>query len=172
MQALHLVDIENLASGWCHSQMGLAALDSYFRVAGWVEGDLVVVAANHRLAVAIGFDIDIAHRLIVNGLEADAADRELLDHAAGDWVQRAVDRVVVGSGDAIFAPMIERFGRLGLATMVVASKGSMARRLCEVADEVRYVPSAAVHLAALERTSISSQPASDLVSAQATARVR
>ena len=107
-RSLHLVDFENLTGGGGASAASLLAVfDEYLDMSGWQPGDHLALAANPSVMRKIGFDLPVpcnAHA--VRG--TDSADLMLLSLAPPELVARRYGRLVVGSGDGIFAARAER----------------------------------------------------------------
>src|SRR4051794_1999563 len=80
-RTLHLVDIENLVGDPKAPAVAvLAALHDYLTLAGWREGDQVILAANPGLLANVAFDLPITcNTHAVRG--TDGADLMLLSHA-------------------------------------------------------------------------------------------
>lgn len=137
MRTLHLVDIENLLADpkRLHHRFS-ETFSQYLRCASWRSGDFVAIAANHKLAKQIAFSVPVPHRFLVSSCGPDAADIRLLEYAASPWVTQRCGRVALGSGDGIFAPLVERLGRAGMQATVVAAADALSRALREAADEV------------------------------------
>ena len=72
----------------------------------------------------------------------DGADTALLD-VLGDleWIAQRYDRVVIGSGDHCFAPVVMGLAQHGILAGVVAPKGSVSNSLGRLAAFVRLIPS-------------------------------
>ena len=73
-------------------------------------------------------------RIFPGPLGKDRADAELL-RRAGD-VPAAVDTLVLGSGDAVFAPLVAEQALAGRHTVILGRSGSIARALRAAAHEV------------------------------------
>jgi hypothetical protein len=138
-RTLHLLDIENLAGG---VRRGVgpsprdafpAAIRAYERTIAIAEADQAVVACHSTLA----FD---AHRAIPRAIlkvrdGADGADQALLDAVADvDWVATRFDRVVIGSGDAIFLPLVRRLQGRGVSVGAIARVASFSGELRWLTD--------------------------------------
>jgi hypothetical protein len=132
-RALHLLDIENLVGDPCADDLSVsAAVDAYRLLADVGPEDLAVVATNGRLALASGLAWPGA--LLRVGRGPNGADLALLAEATPTDVALRFSRVVVGSGDGIFAETARELRRLGCEVVVVARPGSIARRLRRFAD--------------------------------------
>lgn len=136
-RTLHLVDIENLVGGSSATCGEVAMVSSdYRRTAPVLVGDHVIVAAGKSMAVDAGLVWNGAR--LVFGRGVNGADRALLAAVADPfWVARHFDRVVLGSGDGIFKPVLASLRRLGVATGIVAPDNSISFALRRQADFVR-----------------------------------
>jgi hypothetical protein len=145
-RALHLVDLENLMCGPLQPEIALRyAAARYLEVASVRLGDHVVVAVNPALALEAGRAWPTARLLVGRGL--DGADRELLASLAdAPWVAARYDRVVIGSGDGIFAAALESLQSLGIATGLVGPERGVSLNLRRRATFVRFISSLATEL--------------------------
>ena len=126
---LHLVDLENLLGDpWATGPRVGWALEQYFEVAGWTRGDLVYVAANPHLVKEFCFDPTVVWNVHA-ARGSDGADLALLAHAARDFVVRRAGRMVVSSGDHIFANRARQVAASGVDVLVVARPESRSREL-------------------------------------------
>lgn len=128
-RSLHLVDLENLI-GDPHTATttALATFDTYLEVARWRTGDHVIVATNPWLMARIAFDLpESASRHAAHG--PDGADLMLLALAPPELVAKRYGRLVIGSGDGIFAARAQAASDVGVAVEVVARAGSCSTRL-------------------------------------------
>jgi len=138
-RTLHLVDVENLMGG---PQEGEGALRrasvEYREVAPVQAGDHVIVACNPHLAVAV-HQVWAGARILL-GYGPDGADRALLREVEDNrWIARRFDRVIVGSGDAIFADASTGLQRWGIAVGVASLESALSFRLLQRADFVRLL---------------------------------
>jgi len=128
-RTLHLVDIENLAGGpeqvdrWFQP-----SLRQYRATAAPRLADHVVLAADRTVYARTAWDVDRgwSYRF---GVGPDGADRALLDAAEPAWVAGRFDRVVVGSGDHAFAPLVVDLLGRGLEVVVVSRPRNLSGRL-------------------------------------------
>jgi hypothetical protein len=136
---LHLVDVENLAGdAYPTTDRALAVLHDYATSAGHCDGDLAFLAANRHLLHSIVFDLPFACRpSTASG--PDGADLALLDAAPPAWVCRRFDRLVIGSGDHVFAELAEAALAAGLEVAILTRPGSVARIYFELGCEVRFL---------------------------------
>ena len=139
-RTLHLVDIENLMGGPFAGEHALqSASAEYRRVAAVRPSDIVTVACNPALAFDAGDAWPEAELRVGPG--PDGADRALLSRISDDrWVARRFDRVVIGSGDGIFANATGALKQWGVAVGVVSLKTSLAFPLRQCADFVWHLP--------------------------------
>jgi hypothetical protein len=136
-RSLHLVDIENLVgapTSWRPDRIK-AVFGNYLRAATWRLGDTLVVAANPSFMKLLAFDlIEMAHRPLC-AWGKDAADDLLLGAVPAD-VGARFGRLVVGSGDHAFAPLVASL-RGRIETLVVTAAGLIAADLYVAADDVQ-----------------------------------
>src|SRR6476619_3167976 len=146
-RTLHLVDIENLAGDPFATKADvLDALDGYLEVAGYRDGDSVIVAANPGLIREIAFDLPMACNVHA-ARGKDGADLILLAQAEPGWVAERFDRLVIGSGDAAFSETALAVRDLGTPVVVVSRPASLSRRLQGEGLGVRILTDRSVALA-------------------------
>ena len=110
----------------------------YREVAPVQPEDHVIVACNPHIAVAAYQGWAGARILPAHG--PDGADRALLRVVHDDrWVAQRYDRVMVGSGDAIFAEAATALRRWGIAVGVVSLESALSIGLRRRADFVRLL---------------------------------
>jgi hypothetical protein len=133
-RTLHLIDLENLAGAATVSESAaLLAGESYRDSAEYVPGDLVVVASSHRN----GF----AARLAFPGSTVrwrsgrHGADLALLD-AVREFDLSRFDRIVIGSGDGIFATLARAARSGGIEVVVVSRRRALAASLRSAAHVI------------------------------------
>ena len=136
-RSLHLVDIENLVgepASWRPDRIR-ATFHTYLETSAWRPGDSLVVAANPSFMKMLAFDlVGMAHRSLC-AWGKDAADQLLLGAVPAD-VGTRFGRLVVGSGDHAFAPLVaSQRGRI--ETLVVIAAGFIAAELYVATDEVQ-----------------------------------
>lgn len=119
-----------------------AALAAYHFVAPPGRDDLVILSASSRLAKRIVFHLTGLGRLVPAGGGPDAADLALLREAPSDWVIERFDRLVIASGDGIFAELSHRVREAGREVWVASWARPLSRRLAVEATEVRLLDSA------------------------------
>lgn len=135
-RTLHLIDIENLVGGTvAQCQPVHHALASYFELAAVRCGDHVVIGAGSALLTQA--DLVPGGARLVLGRGVDGADLALLAELRDiAWVAARFDRVVVGSGDGIFAEATAAIRAEGIAVGVVAVSDRISWKLRRVADFV------------------------------------
>lgn len=128
-RTLHLVDLENLLGDpRADAATALATLDTYLDVACWRPDDQVILATNPWLMGRIAFDLPVpASAHAVHG--RDGADLMLLSLAPPELVVKRFARLVVGSGDGIFAGRARTVRDQGVAVDVVARADGCSTRL-------------------------------------------
>ncbi len=145
-RTLHLLDVENLMGGPRRGRAApTAAVAAYREAAGVQPFDHVIVAVNHAIAVDAGVSCPGARLLTAGG--QNGADLALLAQVADVRRTAALyDRVVVGSGDGIFADALHDLKSFGIPVGVVSLKRCLSLSLARVASFVRFVPEPAVPL--------------------------
>jgi hypothetical protein len=128
-RTLHLIDIENLlGSPRVTGPQVAAAYERALAAGAYREGDLVYVAANPWMWRELAFAPHTPCRMLIAHGE-DGADLALLAQAAPEWVVKRFDRLVIGSGDGIFAARAEAIADLGVEVEVVCGVGHMSKKL-------------------------------------------
>lgn len=145
--------IENLALGPGADFAVMAAVAAEYEAAAELGGgDHVVVAAGHFAAPASWWACwPRARRLVRSG--TDGADLALIEVIETETPSARFDRVVLGSGDGIFAEPAARLQADGCGLTVVCRRGSLSRQLQLAAGAVRLLepePKAAQGLEALK----------------------
>ncbi len=138
-RAVHLIDAENLvgSASFACSEAELAYA-AYEQVAALRSGDLLIVATSHHAAPAAWFGFPVsARRLVRSGLHG--ADQALLDVIAFESIEARFDRVVIGSGDGIFALPAAQLQASGCTVSVVARRFSLSRKLRLAVRDVRFI---------------------------------
>ncbi len=124
-RALHLIDIENLTLGSSGADP-LQTLGLYLDRAAWKVGDIGFVSGPAGLLTEVWNDSASFRPRWIPAVGPDAADLALLAEAPREWVVNRFDRLVVGSGDHIFAPLLSWVSTRGLQSMVVARRGTIS----------------------------------------------
>lgn len=133
-RTLHLVDLENLTRGPGASRaVALAVFTRYLQVAGWSEGDQVLLASSGLLMGKVAFDLASWASPVPASIHAadgpDGADLLLLALAPASLVIERYDRLVIGSGDGIFGDRACAVRDAGIEVAVVAPRGGCSYRL-------------------------------------------
>lgn len=132
MRTFHLVDIENLCgSGLPDVAIARRVFDDYLVAGAWAPGDLTVVACNHLLARDFFYALPpkLACQRRVGQRGQDGADRELMLAATSIDAPSRFDRIVIGSGDRFFRPLITRCRALNTEVELVLGRGAMSKSL-------------------------------------------
>ena len=132
-RTLHILDFENLCTGPERiPELRDLVADSYRQVAEMTPGDHVVVGVNpNNLFPSAGV---FPGCRFVAGHGPDGADHALLKVVEDtDWVARRFDRVVIGSGDHCFVPVVVQLGRRGILVTVVAQRKCISLDLARAA---------------------------------------
>jgi hypothetical protein len=139
-RTMHLIDIENLTGSALPSEANAARVRATYRKhVGVGPDDHVVVACSHLAFEHAGFGWPDARHLVRSG--PDGADCELLDVLYLENVAARFDRVVIGSGDWIFAEAAAYLASRGCHVTVVSRRESLSARLRLAAHEVIYLDS-------------------------------
>lgn len=135
-RTLHLIDVENLVGGSQASAADVVeALDAYREAIAVRPADHVVIASGRRLLIDAGLAWPGARLVLGSG--TDGADLALLEACSPASVAAAYDRVVIGSGDGIFAARAVELRRAGVVVVVVSLPASLAIDLRDSAALVR-----------------------------------
>ncbi len=136
-RSLLLGDIENLVLGVIDGRLAARRFDLLLEAARFKPGDLGYIASNKSLWKCLAWHVcDKSNcQYVVSERGQDSADLALLDRARNLDLS-TFDRLVIGSGDGIFAEIAYDAGQAGLSTVVIANSGSLAGHLRYFADEV------------------------------------
>jgi hypothetical protein len=128
-RTLHLVDLENLLGDpRASADVALARFHEFLTVARWEPADHVIIATNPWMMAKIAFDLPRAtSRHAVHG--RDGADTMLLSLAPPELVVKRYERLVIGSGDGIFAARARVVRDHGVAVEVIARADGCSSRL-------------------------------------------
>ena len=140
IRTLHVIDLENLASGVGKSAGEfLDVVDRYRSVAQIESDDLVEVAVDASAWRRVAFALPRSWRVRF-GYGRDGADRALLHAVDPRVAARRFDRVVIGSGDGAFVELVEGLTAAGRRVEVVSRPASLSRRLAGAATVVVALP--------------------------------
>lgn len=116
-----------------------AVADAYLAVSGWRLGDLVLVGSSRHCWLRAAFDWPISSRWVWRD-GTDGGELALLDALAAEplW---AIDRVVIASGDHLFAEAATGLARCGFRVEAVCRPDALSRRLRLAVHKVSYLPS-------------------------------
>jgi hypothetical protein len=132
-RCLHLVDVENLiGQPRPTSQQVAACRDRFAELAG--VGDHVIVSCNHGALASVGWTWTGARYVVRSG--PDGADLAILGVIEFEGVSARFSRVVLGSGDGIFAEAVARLGASGVDVTVVSRPEALSKRLGLAATHV------------------------------------
>jgi hypothetical protein len=128
-RTLHLIDIENLAR-WPRPSRSrvLEIAHSYAELMPIDDLDHVVIACNHGAALDVGIAWPTPRRLLVRS-GPNGADRALLDVIEHEGVDARFDRMVIGSGDGMFATAASQLAATGVEVTAVGPSSGMSRLL-------------------------------------------
>ncbi|MDP9870029.1 MULTISPECIES: hypothetical protein [Streptosporangium] len=134
-RAVHLLDVENLVGNARPATRDVQAMMDRYRERVPIGGmDQYVVAVNHGAMLPVGLALAGIQLLVRSGPDgADAALGEVirLDHLADRF-----ERVVIGSGDGVFAESADWLSGRGVLVVVVSRPGALNRRLRRTAGQV------------------------------------
>lgn len=138
-RVLHLIDLENLVGSADFSGEEAARVHrGYVQVAPSGAVDQMVLATSHHAAARAWFGWPATVRRLVRSGQ-NGADLALLHVLACESVATRFDRVVIGSGDGIFAYEAARLQAAGVAVTVVSICGALSRQLEFAVRDVRYL---------------------------------
>lgn len=136
---LFLGDIENLAGASSPTARDVQQIDSLIhRVFSHMRLQEVVACDAHNAAVVWFNWLHDARRLIGRG--PDGADLELMSVLYYEEVERRFQRVIIGSGDHIFAEPAMRLAAAGVQVVVAVGRGYCSARLRRAVEDVVHLP--------------------------------
>jgi hypothetical protein len=137
-RAIHFLDVENLVGSPVPQASDVDATRwAYEQAVAIGPRDLVVVATSHVAAVPVWYSWPDARRLVRSG--ANGADLALLHAIETEDVPGRFTRVVIGSGDGIFAEACARLQAVGCELTVVSRARSLSRALRFAVRDVRLL---------------------------------
>lgn len=140
IRTLHVIDLENLASGVDKSAGEfLDVVDRYRSVMRIAPDDLVEVAVDASAWRRVAFALPRAWRVRF-GYGRNGADRALLRAIDPRVATGRFDRIVIGSGDGAFADLAEGLTGAGRRVDVVSRPVALSRRLARAATVVVVLP--------------------------------
>ncbi len=138
-RSLYLVDAENMVGSVAPFASEIAdAWKQVQMLTGYREGDLVVVGSSNADTLVNAYHgIPGARNVCVHG--KDGADYALLDVMNTELAKANVDRVVLVSGDGIFAQNLATAASSGFRTHVCSRVEQLSTRLRLAAQEVTFL---------------------------------
>ena len=138
-RTLHLIDLENLIGDpVAKGPVVGETLDRFRTLAGWRPGDHAIVAANPGLLHELVFHA--GRECVLRSVHGqDAADLYLLAGAPPEWVAKRFGRIVIGSGDHIFATRARTIRDLGVHVTVIARRDSLSGALQGQGFGIRFL---------------------------------
>lgn len=128
LRTAYFLDIDNLTGTGRASQWQVAEVLKAFELAcGPTIHDLVFCAGTAMAAYYVKL-AKPGYRVLV-GRGKDGADLQLLSMADADVLCRQFQRVVLGSGDSIFYPLVTQLRSRGLAVELLKGKGHLSHLL-------------------------------------------
>ena len=128
-RTLHLVDLENvIGDPWAEGPRVADAYEEVLVRGLHRAGDLVVVAVNPGMAQHFAFTDHTPCQLLVRR-GRDGADLALLGWGSPAFVAARFERLVVASGDGIFAGIVGAVRARGVRVEVLYGNGSVSGRL-------------------------------------------
>lgn len=103
-----------------------------------------VVACSHHNAEAVLFNWPKARIILRSG--KDGADIALINVVTDEHIGDRFDRVVIASGDGIFAQVAKDLLDKGVKVNIVCGRGKLAKDLRQKYFNVRYLPLTALEL--------------------------
>ena len=140
IRTLHVIDLENLASG-ADKSVGefLDVVARYCSVMRIETDDLVEVAIDASAWRRVVFSLPRSWRVRF-GYGRGGADRALLAAVDLRVAARRFDHVVIGSGDSAFVDLVEGLTGAGRRVDVVSRRCALSRRLARAATVVVALP--------------------------------
>jgi hypothetical protein len=139
-RTLHLLDLENLMGGALAGSLALRRASATYRETMSIgPDDHVIVAVNPALGLEA--KLEWPDRQVIMQGGPDGADMALLSVASDEpWVTARYDRLIIASGDGIFAGLASSIRGAGIPVGVVALDRSLAYVLAHAATFVRIMP--------------------------------
>lgn len=135
-QSLIMVDIENQVGA---SELTAESVIEVRTALDLLEGAnlMHVVACSHHNAKAVMFNWPKARIILKSG--KDGADLALIEVATDERVGKRFDRVVIASGDGIFASVAKDLSNEGVQVCIVCGRGALSKNLKIQCPNVRYL---------------------------------
>ncbi len=138
-RTLLLVDVENLIGGTGFTSADVTALRHQVEAAAGVKATTQAVVATSCGAPLVEAGLGWTGARCVWMRGHDGADLALADVALNEDVASRYSRVVICSGDGLFAVVARYLSTMGVHVTVVATQRSLSRHLAHVAHEVRLL---------------------------------
>lgn len=139
VRTLVLVDVENLTVGTHFTAADVAATRVAVQAIASVPADAHVVVATSCGTTLVTAGVGWPGARLVWLPGPDGADLALADVALNEDVADRFDRVVIGSGDGLFAVVACFLTTRGLGVTVVARHRSLSRKLAAAVPDVRVI---------------------------------
>lgn len=135
---LQLIDIENLVGSPIPTQDQAQSVEA--EIGRLLQSDVstqCVIACNHLAASCLFGYMSATRRILKSG--PNGADLALLDSIDAETISERYSRVVIGSGDNIFAPIARYLVNQGVEVIVISRPESLGKALSLVATEVLLI---------------------------------
>jgi hypothetical protein len=138
-RTLHLLDVENLVPDGINTQAVTDMWTEFVQVMQprWDDQSTVAVARRHAATAFLALPVGL--RRVVGSDGPNGADEALLDSADIDWAAAHFGRVVIGSGDHIFAPLADGLRARGVWVVQVIGAGACSAVLYRACGEHKYL---------------------------------
>ncbi len=137
MVSIHVIDIENVIGTATPSPDEiLSAHAAYTAAVGAEEGDHWMVASSHICAKHLWLVWPQQPCAFKVRSGRDGADYEILDFLSIPQNLRRAERLVLASGDGIFAPTVDGLVEMGMEVLVVSRPEALSRALAAAATDV------------------------------------
>ena len=139
----HYLDIENLCGASdLTSELVAVTFGNHLQATQAAPDDLFTVGVSHHNLEAALFGIrPLRSVCFLNPRSGpDGADLALMESIADSRLDPEVDRVVIGSGDHMFAFALSQLKNRGFVTAAVSRFGSCSRHVLSAAGQVLYLP--------------------------------
>ncbi|MFC4061730.1 NYN domain-containing protein [Planomonospora corallina] len=134
-RTVHLLDVENLVGAPRPVLAEVATMMSLYHACVPTGGmDQYVAAVNHGALLSVGLVLSGIQLLVRSG--RNGADEALREVIRLDRLHARFERVVIGSGDGVFADLADWLRRRGVQVVVVSRPGALSRRLRRTAGRV------------------------------------
>lgn len=141
-RSIHAIDLQNLLGGTEASHEEIVNCFHLWsaHVVGVKPGDRVVVATSHRMAHTAWFALPAQgiQRVVRSG--PDGADLALLDAIDLDRDARRFSRLIIGSGDGIFASLATAAASQGVLVEQIVGRGGNAAALASACANTIQLP--------------------------------